>query len=154
METGGLRNQEKRLLISNLVGLGIAAAVLLAWTIYLLSVVKFDMAILMKLFQTNPDAIAYTIIPLLVIMVWAAPQALKFWKDIADNKVDEGTAMVIKTKRPWISRDWFVQLDAPGKEKVKIQRKDLYKLVPGSKIKYRIAPHSRLLIGFEIINTK
>ncbi len=154
METVGLLKEEKKLLIGYLVGFAIVTLLLLGWTIYLFSLMNYDLAVIKRVFVNNPETIAYTLVPLVVIIVWVLPQGSKLWKDISAGKVEEGRAAVVKVKRPWTSRDWFVELDAPGKEKIKIQRKDLYKLTPGKKIKFRITLSSKMLIGFEMLDAK
>jgi hypothetical protein len=155
MATVSLKKEEKNLLIGQLVGLGIVLLLLLAWTIYIfVGVMKLNFAMMKKMFASDPETIIYVFVPLIFVLAWILPRAYKLWKDVSSNTVEEGTAEVVKVSRSWISRDWVLTLNEPGKEKIRVLRKDAFKLTAGKKIKFRIVPTIRLLVGYEILNKK
>ncbi len=153
MANVGMQKEERKLLIGSIVVLAVVVLLLLGWTLYLfIGMMKLNLAMMKELFTNNPEAIVYVFGPLLVLL-WILLQMFKIWKDISSNSVDEGTADVVKVWRSWPNRDWVVTLSEPGREKVKIYRKDAYKIARGEKIKFRITP-SGILIGYEILKKK
>lgn len=155
MATVGLKKDEKKLLIGQLVGLVIVLVLLLGWTVYIfLGVLRLNFAMMKKIFASNPETVVYVFVPLIFVLIWIVPRAYRLWKDISSNRVEEGTAEVVKVSRSWISRDWIMTLNEPGIEKAKVLRKDAFKLKTGNRIKFRIAPSTRVLVSYEILNSK
>jgi hypothetical protein len=153
MTTVGLQKEEKKLLMGQLVGLAIVALLLLVWTVYIfIGVMRLNFEMMKKMFASDPETIVYVFVPFIFVLVWITPRAYKLWKDISSNTVKEGMGEVVKISRSWISRDWLMTLNEPGMEKIKVLRKDAFKLIAGKRIKFRIVPSTRLLVSYEILN--
>jgi hypothetical protein len=74
---------------------------------------------------------------------------MKLYADISSKEVLEG-AGVIEKLDSWLGRDHYIILDVLGKEKIKVQPKDRFKLMGlvGKKIKFRITPKAKWLISY------
>lgn len=155
MATVGIQKEEKKLLIGQFVGLTILSLLLLGWTTYIfVGLLRLNLTMMKRIFTNDPETAIYVFVPMLFVLLWILPRAIKIWKDISSNMVEEGTAEVVKVDRSWFNRDWLLTLNEPGKEKIRLLRKDAFKLIAGNKIKYRIAPSYRILVGYEILGKK
>jgi len=157
METIEMNKAEKNILIGQLVGSILAIISFFGFSFYLLSIIDFRWDLIKVAATESPEVLVYMLvyifIPLLLIVVWI-PKVLKLLKDIKQKTVVEGVGIIHKSGRAFSSGfDRYIVLDAFGKEKIKIQYKDRSMLGAQLKIKYRIAPASRLLTQFEVLTS-
>lgn len=153
METIEMNKAEKNILIGQLVGSILAIISFFGFSFYLLSIIDFRWDLIKVAATESPEVLVYISIPLLLIVVWI-PKVLKLLKDIKQKTVVEGVGIIHKSGRAFSSGfDRYIVLDAFGKEKIKIQYKDRSMLGAQLKIKYRIAPASRLLTQFEVLTS-
>lgn len=153
METSEMNKTEKSILIGQLAGNVTVIILFFAWPFYLLSIIDFRWDRIKAVASESPEALAHIFIPLLVIVMWI-PKVLKLIKDIQQKTVVEGVGTIHKSGRAFSSGfDRYIVLDAFGKEKIRIQYKDRSVLCPLLKIKYRIAPASRILTEFQILTS-
>jgi len=153
METIEMNKAEKNILIGQLVGSILAIILFFGFSFYLLSIIDFRWDLIKVAATESPEVLVYIFIPLLLIVVWI-PKVLKLLKDIKQKTVVEGVGIIHKSGRAFSSGfDRYIVLDAFGKEKIKIQYKDRSMLGAQLKIKYRIAPASRLLTQFEVLTS-
>lgn len=98
----------------------------------------------------TPSLLAYPALLFFVFMIVFLSKATKLLVDIAGKQIAEGTGVITNQGMTW-GKEYYIQMDIFGQEKIKLQRKDYWKLVTGSKILYRITPKSRLLIGYSLV---
>jgi hypothetical protein len=154
METTEMNKTEKNVLIGQLVGNLFVMILFFAWPIYFLSIIGFRLDLIRTVAIDTPAVVVYTFVAPLVSILWI-PKAWKVFRDIKLNTVVEGVGIIHKSGRAFSSGfDRYIVLDAFGKEKIRIQYKDRSALNPLLKIKYRIAPSSRLLTQFEVITSE
>ena len=153
METIEMNKVKKNLLIGQLVGSVLGLIIVVGFSFYLLFIIDFRWDIIKVAATESPELLVYISIPLLLTIVWI-PKVLKLLKDIKQKIVVEGVGIIHKSSSSFSSGfDRYIVLDAFGKEKIKIQYKDRSVLGPQLKIKYRIAPASRLLTQFEVLTS-
>jgi len=154
METLEMNKTEKSTLIGHLLGNLTVVILFFSWSFYLLSVTDFRWDRIKAAATERPEALVYLFIPLLLSLLWV-PKVLKLLKDIKQKTVVEGIGTIHKSGRAFSTGfDRYIAMDAFGKEKIRIQYKDHWVLSPPLKIKYRIAPASRILTEFQLLTSE
>jgi hypothetical protein len=75
-------------------------------------------------------------------------KGIRLYSDIAARQVFEGIGEIKYHSRNW-SNEYYIKMNVFDKKKITLQKNGNEKLSVGMKIKFRVAPKSRVLLGFQ-----
>lgn len=137
MQLAPITLSERKILKAMLAGLFFLPLAIAGWIIYILFSDSFELASL-----AFPALLFVVIVGLLLV------KGTRIYSDIVAQQVVEGIGEVKYQGRNW-SNEYYIKMDVFGKEKITLQRNGRVKLMAGTKIKFRVAPKSRVLLDFE-----
>jgi hypothetical protein len=128
---------ERKTLKAMLIGLFFLPLAIAGWIIYILFSDTFE-----------PTSLAFPAFLFAVIAGLLLVKGTRLYSDIAARQVVEGIGEIKYRGRNW-GNEYYIKMDAFDKEKITLQKNGTEKLIVGMKIKFRVAPKSRVLLGFQ-----
>jgi hypothetical protein len=142
MEHKTISQPERQILIGSLAGKLIFAVVPLIVILYFV------------IFETiERETLIVVVLVSLIVMISLLPRILKIVSDLSTGTVLEGVDEITYLGMSLGSAfSQYIGLKDFERKKIQIQYKDYHKLAIGNKIKYRVAPKTRMLVSFELLS--
>ncbi|MBL7871789.1 MAG: hypothetical protein JNM78_09280 [Cyclobacteriaceae bacterium] len=137
MQLAPITLTERKILKAMLAGLFFLPVVMAVWIIYILFSGSFE-----------PATLAFPILLFVIIAGLLLVKGIRIYSDIVAQQIVEGIGEIKYLGRNW-GNEYYIKMDVFGKEKITLQRNGYAKLITGTKIKFRVAPKSRVLLDFE-----